>query len=46
MNRLQDTGEKIVIVIDEFPYIAKRDKSIPPSILQSIRDSNLGIKNN
>lgn len=38
------SNEKIVIVIDEFPYMVKGDKSIP-SILQGIWDHNLINKN-
>ena len=39
-----NSDEKIVIVIDEFPYMVKGDKSIP-SILQGVWDHNLMHKN-
>ncbi len=39
-----DQNEKIVIVIDEFPYMVKGDESIP-SVLQNLWDHNLRNKN-
>lgn len=39
-----DSNEKLVIVIDEFPYMVKGNESIP-SIIQGIWDHNLKNKN-
>lgn len=39
-----DSNEKLVIVIDEFPYMVKGNESIP-SIIQGIWDHNLRNKN-
>ncbi|MCK5177073.1 MAG: ATP-binding protein [Candidatus Aenigmarchaeota archaeon] len=38
------TREKLIIVIDEFPYLIEADKSIP-SVFQKIWDLNLADKN-
>ncbi len=39
-----DQSEKMVVVIDEFPYMVKGDESIP-SVLQNLWDHNLKNKN-